>query len=138
MPFVDENSGAMALAKGCLLTARMPAAEVLAALHALGGDCPDPGDIIPFPACPVRGGQVGAAAFLEEGRLTAIPLSVVFVGHKAMPPADQQRAYLFSLLRCKDPCPDTQRTCRLACAFGSILLSTDPRTGCAHARLSYD
>jgi len=139
MPFVDELSGTLALAKNCVLTARMPFKKVMAALRLLTGTAPDldEGGIVPFPACPVEGGQVAPIAFLEDGLLVAVSLSVVSVGARLQPTAESQRAFLFALLGCKDPCPDTQRTCHLACTFGGIMISTDPRTGRALAYVSY-
>ena len=55
----------------------------------------------------------------------------------AAPSAEQQRAFLFHCMMAKDPCPDTQRNCILACDFGSITLCTDPRVGSAIGRVSY-
>ena len=139
MPFMDESNGALTLSKKCVLTARMPMGRVLAALRVLAGSAAEMEDkgIIPFPACAVEGGQIAPIAFLEEGLLMAVSLSAVSVGAKPQATAEAQRAFLFSLFHCKDPCPDTQRTCHLACSFGSVMISTDPRTGRALAHLSY-
>lgn len=139
MPFFNEKSGAVTLAKGYSLTAHMQAADLLMALGALRGVFPGLGEsrIVPFPVLKVRGGRIAILAFLEESKLASVRLSVVAIGQKTMPPAEQQRAFLFSLIRCKDLCPDTQRSCRIACAFGSVTISTDPRTGSALARIAY-
>jgi hypothetical protein len=139
MPFIDEHSGTITLAKGCILSAHMPAKDVLTALRMRNGTSEDLGEggMIPFPACPVKGGVIAAIAFLENGLLSAVNLSVVAIGQRGSASAEQERAFLFSLLRLRDPRPDTQRTCQLAYTFGSVMVSTDPRTGRALARVLY-
>ena len=139
MPFFNEKTGSICLAREHALSVQMSAEEVLAVLQKVGGDPPaiKSPELIPFPACEAAGGMVAPVVFLEQGQLSTIQLSVTSVGQKSSPTADQQRAFLFSLLRCKDPCPDTRRTCRILCDFGTATFSTDPRTGCAHLRLSY-
>ena len=138
MPFFDEKTGALTLGKGYRLTAFMPDSGVLSVLRSIGGSPSDwSADIIPFSAIAVSGGRITLIAFLEEDRLSTIKISVVSIKPKRVPAADQQRAFLFSLFGVSDPCPDTQRSCCLAMSFGSLTISTDPRTGHASACLTY-
>jgi len=138
MPFFDEKTGALALGKGCRLTAHMPDSGVLSVLRSVGGPPADwRENIIPFPAIGVSGGRIALIAFLEEDRLTAVHLSVVSTEPKTAPSSDQQRAFLFSLFGIHDPCPDTKQCCCFVSGFGSLAISTDPRTGYAAAHLTY-
>jgi hypothetical protein len=139
MPFFDPKTGAMALKKGRFFTAHMPLSAALAALHGKKGRpaASETKAILPFPAVDAAGGRLAPIAFFEADRLSAVQLTVVAVGQKNKPTAQQQRSYLFSVFHCKDPSPDSQRNCRLATTFGSVTFFPDPRVGCAVARVAY-
>ncbi len=139
MPFFDDQSGALTLPTGHQLTGRMPKAEVLRALESLSPreTLLEENRTIPFPSLDVPGGRVALLAFLAHGLLKHVHIFPTGIGQKTVLTAEQQRAFLFSLVRLKDPCPDTGRSCQITCPFGSLGLSTDPRTGFATLRLSY-
>jgi len=139
MPFLDAKSGTLTFENGVRLVSHMEKVELLDALRKAGGNAPDKGEsgVVAFPACPVAGGTLAILCVLREDRLQSVSLTVVSVGQKAAPSAEQQRAFLFLCFGAKDPCPDTQRNCELSCQFGSITLCTDPRVGSAIGRLSY-
>ncbi|MCL1855534.1 MAG: hypothetical protein FWF86_07355 [Clostridia bacterium] len=139
MPFLDAKSGTLTFDNGVRLFSHMEKAELLEILHTAGGDAPDKGKsgVLAFPACPVPGGMLAVLCMLRDDRLQTISVTVVSVGQKTEPSAEQQRAFLFHCFAVKDPCPDTRRNCDLSCEFGSITLCTDPRVGSAIGRLSY-
>jgi hypothetical protein len=137
--FFNEKSGALTFETGLRLAPNMTRKDLLAALKEAGGASRDLGEsgIFPFPPCPVAGGSLAPVCFLQEDRLASVTLTVVSVGQKTALSAEQQRSFLFTSFRAKDPCPDTLRNCVLQCAFGAITLCTDPRSGRASARVSY-
>ena len=139
MQFFDEKSGALALGRGCSLSARMTEEAVLENRAHLGKSDVQPkrGGMVPFPSIKAGKGRIAPLAIVEGGVLRAVHLWTAATKGRPPQTAHQQRAFLFSLLGCKDPCPDTLKSCHVACEFGSMTLSSDPRTGCALARITY-
>ena len=137
--FFDEKTGALTFETGLSLTPFLSRTDLLAALREAGGTSPDLGKsgVLSFPSCPVAGGALAAVCFLREDFLSAVTLTAAAVGQRTPLTAEQQRAFLFACFQAKDPCPDTQRNCVLRCAFGTITLCTDPRSGHASARVEY-
>ncbi len=139
MLFFEEKVGKLTFDNGLRLAPNLPIQQVQAARKTLDGVTPPAEDfgIFPFPPCPVAGGRLAPVCFFQEGKLKAVSLTVVTVGQKNTPDAEQQRAFLFACFSAKDPSPDTLRNCILRCTFGTVTLSTDPRSGHALARIAY-
>lgn len=139
MPFLDTKTGMLTFENGVCLVPHMEKAELLEALCEAGGNVLGEGEsgALAFPACPAAGGMLAALCILWQERLRSISLTVVSVGQKTAPSAEQQRAFLFHCFAAKDPCPDSRQNCILSCEFGNITLCTDPRVGSAIGRLSY-
>lgn len=137
--FFDEKTGGLAFETGLRLAPSMGKQELLGALKEAGGVSRDLGEsgILAFPPCPAAGGALAPVCFLREDRLAAVTLTAVWAGQRTALTAEQQRAFLFAAFRAQDPCPDTQRNCVLHCAFGTVALCTDPRSGHASARVEY-
>ena len=139
MPFLDAKSGILTFENGVRLVPHMKKTDLMEILREAGDNTLDKGEgtVVAFPSCPVAGGMLAVLCVLREDRLQSVSLTVVSVGQKATPSMEQQRAFLFLCFAIKDPCPDTWRTCDLACEFGNITLYTDPRVGSAIGWLSY-
>ena len=129
MPFFHKESGELRFADGLSLRVGM-AAQALppADFH---------GDMLCLPPRAVRGGELAATLAMGAEGLCGVVLTVHAVGGRAEPDAARQRAFLFDKLHLKDPWPDTWRSVRVHCPFGEILISSDPYTGGACARLTY-
>lgn len=140
MPFFDEITGTLTFDSGLCLTAHMPQNALIKALQSQGGITPDlgAGGLLLFPACAAAGGILAPACTLAENALQAVTLSVVSIGGRTAPTAEQQRTFLFACIRAKDPAPDTRRPCKLRCEFGSASIYTDPRLGTALLRIVYE
>ena len=93
--------------------------------------------VVRLPSHPVTGGRLAPVCTVEDGRLQSVTLCVSAIGGKAVSPAPKQRAFLFSRLGLRDPLPDSFETVCVQCPFGEILLTSDPHTGRAEARLIY-
>ncbi len=92
--------------------------------------------LMPMGKKEVSGGIIAPLCLTRQGLLSEVRLSVCAVDGQAVSGA-AQRAFLFSCLRFKDPCPDTQECVRIRCAFGEVLVVTDPYTGSVEARIRY-
>ncbi len=142
MAFFDPESGELLFACGLRLHAGMKRADVLSALRRCAQPPADlaftaEDSFVPFPAFRVPGGQAAPICVLRHGVLRAVELNVAAVGQREHPPAELARAMLFGLARCKDPAPDSRAPVLLSCAFGTLLVSTDPRTGASTLRVTY-
>ncbi len=131
MALLDTQTGAIAYLDGLTLKPGMPPA----ALDARYAGVRDRD--VPLPPHPVAGGMLAPVCQFEDGALTAVALYAAEVAGRDVSASDRQRAFLLRRLHLKDPCPDTLGTLRVRCAFGELLLSTDPHTGQAEARIQY-
>ena len=149
-----DEQGSILMENGLLLWAHMSANELTGELRSaakrqpdafgpqmldrierlLGSDAFD--RVVPLPAMPVVGGELAPVCSFHGDRLHAVSFSVTAVGLKPAS-ADQQRAFLFECAHVQDPAPDTRKCVSLYCGFGSVVLSTDPRSGQAQMRLTY-
>lgn len=134
MPFLNMDSGDLVFSDGFCLRAGMSAQELTAdqAVPPLDGEA-----VLLLPARGVRGGSVAPVCEFQHNGLCRVTLAVDTVGGRTERNAGRQRAFLFSLLCLRDPCPDTRRCVRVRCPFGEALLFSDPYTGYASARLLY-
>ena len=133
----DEKTGGLAFERACAWRLPWASRELLGALKEAGAS-PGFGRVrhIGLSPCPAAG-RFGTRFALREDRLAAVTLTAVWAGQRTALTAEQQRAFLFAAFRAQDPCPDTQRNCVLHCAFGTVALCTDPRSGHASARVEY-
>ncbi|MEG2315720.1 MAG: hypothetical protein RSC91_05865, partial [Clostridia bacterium] len=129
MPFFHKESGALCFADGLNLYASMPP-------EALPLEAKRSGSLCLAPRA-VRGGELAAMLLMGSEGLCGVVLTAPTVGGRAEPDAGRQRAFLFDKLHLRDPWPDTWRSVRVRCPFGEILISSDPYTGGASARLTY-
>lgn len=85
----------------------------------------------------VAGGRLVPVCTVMGGALQSVALTIASAAGRPMRKAERQRAFLFSRLDLRDPCPDTMGSVRIQCPFGELFLSTDPCTGRAEARILY-
>lgn len=139
MPFFDEEKGTLVFDSGLCLSPRMPLKELARVKGAQGAGAGEGGKpaIVALPAQQAMGGRFAPLCLVEGGQLRAVTLTVLSIGQRTRPTADQQRAFLFGCVAAKDPCPDSRRNCEIRCGFGTLLLTTDPRLGQAWLRVEY-
>lgn len=139
MPFFDSKEGTLTFEGGLSLQKHMSSKTPATAMPEGNGEAVsgDPCEMLFLPVQSAGGGFLSPVCIFREDRLVEVSLHVKAVGQRAQPTADQQRAFLFSLINAKDPCPDTKRNVRLRCGFGEVSISTDPRLGSAVLRLTY-
>lgn len=131
MALLDWETGALRFSDGLRLWPAMPASELSQRLS--GAERA----LWRSDALAVAGGSLSAVCMVEDGVLARVALEVDQTGGKLNPGAEKQRAFLFSCLRLKDPCPDTLGCVRVRRGFGEVILSTDPHTGHASAVVIY-
>lgn len=138
MAFFDPETGALRFADGPTFRAGMTYADVLAACDAPAAKTATSEEaFLPFPAYRVPGGRVAPVCVLRGGALHAVELHVAAVGQREQPGPDLARALLFGLAHCKDPAPDSRAPVLLQCAFGALLVATDPHSGRSVLRVTY-
>lgn len=133
MPFMDAQTGRMTFLDGLSLYSGMPAQEINERFQN-----PIERDItLCLKERPVEGGSLAPVCVLDAHGLRCVTLYAHSPAGRQDAGADRQRAFLFAVLRLKDPCPDTRRAVKVRCAFGTVLIDTEPYTGVAAARLEY-
>ena len=131
MAFLNRETGELTFSDGLQLSAGLAIGEVAQQLQgALEG-------VVRLPSHSVSGGRLIPICTVEAGSLQSIVLCVSSIGGKSVPSARKQRAFLFARLGLRDPLPDTLQSVCVQCPFGEVILSADPHTGRAVARLMY-
>ena len=133
MAFFSADTGRLLFSDGLLLEKGMPGQQLNERYSPLREE-----EALCLDAHPAKGGSLALVCALRLGCLCGVTLHVQAVGGKEGVGADRQRAFLFRALGLRDPCPDTRRTVRVACAFGHLLIYSDPYTGSAAARIQYE
>ena len=133
MAFLSSDTGQLLFRDGVCLHGEM-SEEILAQY---GVNPEDGNGCFCMPPHPVRGGNLAPIITLENGRVSAVTLSVAMIGIRQDADTDRQRSFLLQTLGLKDPCPDTRGAVRVVYPFGEILLCTDPYTGGSTARVIY-
>lgn len=131
MALLDWETGELRFGGGLRLWPEMPAAALSERLK--GAERA----LWRSDALAVPGGSLSAVCAVEGGALARVSLEVSQTGGKLCPGAEKQRAFLFSRLGLKDPCPDTRASVRVRRGFGEVVVSSDPHTGRAVAIVIY-
>lgn len=131
MPLMHQKSGELTFNDGFYFRANMSAVELTGSLF------PPSTEVLALGSHPIRGSHLAVFGTLNQDRLSSITLYVDSAGSKSLISSARQRAFIFSSLQFTDPCPDTHRNVRINCPFGDILISSDPITGQASARINY-
>jgi len=131
MAFLNRETGELTFSDGLRLGPGLPMDELAERL-----DGAQQG-IVRLQSHPVTGGRLIPICMVEGGAVQSITLCPGPGSGKESRDAQKQRAFLFSRLGLRDPLPDSFETVCVQCPFGEILLTSDPHTGRAEARLIY-
>lgn len=131
MSLLNKETGELTFSDGLRLGAGLAMDELA---HRLQGRL---NAIVRMDSHAVSGGRLIPVCTVMGGALQSVTLSISSASSRPMRKADRQRAFLFSRLELRDPCPDTMGSVRVECPFGELFLSTDPITGRAEARILY-
>jgi len=131
MALLNKETGELTFSDGLRLCAGLAMDEVA---ERLGGR---ESAVIRLDSHAVSGGRLIPVCTVMGGAVQSVTLSISSVGSRPMRKTERQRAFLFSRLDLRDPCPDTMDSVCIDCPFGEMYLTTDPVTGRSEARILY-
>ncbi|NLO84474.1 MAG: hypothetical protein GX096_03460 [Clostridiales bacterium] len=131
MSLLHQESGSLTFSDGFCLLPKMNRDEIPSQPSRMAAD------MISLGSHPVHGGSLSVIGMLRADKLRTITLAVHTASHPFLIPSSRQRAFIFTALCMKDPCPDTKQNVKIDCPFGHILIFTDPHTGQTCARITY-
>ena len=133
---LDETSGKLALSDAFSLWANMPRKRVIDGLEAISGkpcalDDAQHATMASSGAFVLDKAALSCVCSFHLGRLRSLVL------YPQGGSAAEQRALLLAIIGAQDPCPDPAPPALLRYTFGTVWISTDPRSGNASLRITY-
>jgi len=131
MAFLNHETGELTFQDGLRLSAGLAMDELAQRLQGRSNA------MVRLESHAVPNGRLVPVCSVMGGALQSVTLTISSASSRPMRKSERQRAFLFSRLDLRDPCPDTMDSVRIECPFGEIFLSTDPLTGRSEARILY-